>query len=121
MKEYRYNTSRSFTRDDTGPWKAAVAVAVAWVYFGVHYEQATRPSPGGGGSGNGVSVHWYIMSRQSGTSPTELGDLLGKELDAVDGVAEDYGLVDLQLGEQRVQAVHLTPGLQPHIYTEEVS
>ena len=37
----------------------------------------------------------------------ELGDLLGEELDAVDAVAEDDRLVDLQLGEERVEAVHL--------------
>ena len=38
---------------------------------------------------------------------TELGDLLGKKLNTVGGVAEDDRLVDLQLGEERVQAVHL--------------
>ena len=37
----------------------------------------------------------------------ELGDLLGEELDAVDRVAEDDGLVDLELGEQGVEAMHL--------------
>ncbi len=37
----------------------------------------------------------------------ELGDLLGQELDAVHAVAEDDALVDIELGEQRVQAVHL--------------
>ena len=37
----------------------------------------------------------------------QLGDLLGKKLDTVGGVAEDDGLVDLQLGEERVQAVNL--------------
>ena len=35
----------------------------------------------------------------------ELGDLLGEELDAVDGVAENYGLVDFQLGEEGVEAM----------------
>ena len=37
----------------------------------------------------------------------ELGDLLRQQLDAVDRVAKDDALVDLQLREQRVQAVHL--------------
>ena len=37
----------------------------------------------------------------------ELGDLLGEQLDAVHAVAEDDALVDVQLREQRVQAVHL--------------
>mmetsp|Transcript_97126 Transcript_97126/g.258092 ORF Transcript_97126/g.258092 Transcript_97126/m.258092 type:complete len:271 (-) Transcript_97126:782-1594(-) len=37
----------------------------------------------------------------------ELRDLLGEELHAGHGVAEDDGLVDLQLGEEGVQAVHL--------------
>mmetsp|Transcript_11992 Transcript_11992/g.50212 ORF Transcript_11992/g.50212 Transcript_11992/m.50212 type:complete len:251 (+) Transcript_11992:284-1036(+) len=36
----------------------------------------------------------------------ELGDLLRQKLDAVHAVAEDDALVDLQLGEERVQAVH---------------
>ena len=37
----------------------------------------------------------------------ELGDLLGQKLDSVGGVAEDNRLVDLQLGEEGVEAVHL--------------
>eukprot|EP00160_Parvularia_atlantis_P017201 Unigene5819_Nuclearia_a/m.17776 Unigene5819_Nuclearia_a/g.17776 ORF Unigene5819_Nuclearia_a/g.17776 Unigene5819_Nuclearia_a/m.17776 type:complete len:300 (-) Unigene5819_Nuclearia_a:422-1321(-) len=37
----------------------------------------------------------------------QLGDLARKELDAVGGVAEDDRLVDLQLGEERVEALHL--------------
>jgi len=37
----------------------------------------------------------------------EFCDLLREELHAVDGVAEDDGLVDLQLGEKGVEAVHL--------------
>ena len=37
----------------------------------------------------------------------ELGDLLGQQLDSVGGVAEDDGLVDLELGEKGVQAVDL--------------
>mmetsp|Transcript_60649 Transcript_60649/g.136491 ORF Transcript_60649/g.136491 Transcript_60649/m.136491 type:complete len:300 (-) Transcript_60649:54-953(-) len=37
----------------------------------------------------------------------QLCDLLGQELHARHGVAEDDGLVDLQLGEERVEAVHL--------------
>eukprot|EP00598_Pedospumella_elongata_P012220 CAMPEP_0185012080 /NCGR_PEP_ID=MMETSP1098-20130426/98114_2 /TAXON_ID=89044 /ORGANISM="Spumella elongata, Strain CCAP 955/1" /LENGTH=384 /DNA_ID=CAMNT_0027541129 /DNA_START=1898 /DNA_END=3052 /DNA_ORIENTATION=- len=37
----------------------------------------------------------------------ELGDLLGQELHAVHAVAEDDALVDVELGEQRVEAVHL--------------
>lgn len=38
---------------------------------------------------------------------TELGDLASEQLDTLGGVAEDDGLVDLELGEQRVEAVHL--------------
>eukprot|EP00760_Papus_ankaliazontas_P008881 PhM_4_TR13942/c4_g1_i1/m.5384 len=37
----------------------------------------------------------------------QLRDLLGQELDAVDAVAEDDGLVDLETREERVQAVDL--------------
>lgn len=37
----------------------------------------------------------------------ELGDLLGKKFDSVRGIAEDDGLVDLQFGEESVQAVDL--------------
>ena len=37
----------------------------------------------------------------------EFGDLLGKKFDTVGGVAEDDGLVDLELGKQGVQAVNL--------------
>mmetsp|Transcript_15818 Transcript_15818/g.40766 ORF Transcript_15818/g.40766 Transcript_15818/m.40766 type:complete len:470 (-) Transcript_15818:225-1634(-) len=37
----------------------------------------------------------------------KLGDLLGEQLDAVDRVAEDDRLVDLQLREERVEAVDL--------------
>lgn len=40
---------------------------------------------------------------------SELGNLLGQELDAVDRVAEDDGLVDLELGEEGVEAVDLLP------------
>lgn len=39
----------------------------------------------------------------------ELCDLLGQELDPLSGVAEDDALVDLQLGEERVEAVDLLP------------
>ena len=39
----------------------------------------------------------------------ELGDLLGEQLDPLSGVAEDDALVDLQLGEERVEAVDLLP------------
>ena len=38
---------------------------------------------------------------------TELGDLAGEEFDTVDGVAEDDGLVDLELVEEGVEAVDL--------------
>lgn len=37
----------------------------------------------------------------------EFGDFLGEELDAGGGVAEDDGLVDVQAGEEGVQAVYL--------------
>ena len=37
----------------------------------------------------------------------ELGDLLGQKLDSLRRVAEDDGLVDLQLREEGVQAVDL--------------
>ena len=37
----------------------------------------------------------------------QLRDLLGEELHAVHAVAEDDALVDVQLREQSVQAVHL--------------
>ncbi len=36
----------------------------------------------------------------------KLRDLLGKELDTVDRVAEDDGLIDLQLGEKGVETVN---------------
>mmetsp|Transcript_27995 Transcript_27995/g.88944 ORF Transcript_27995/g.88944 Transcript_27995/m.88944 type:complete len:203 (+) Transcript_27995:315-923(+) len=39
----------------------------------------------------------------------QLRDLLGQQLHASDRVAEDDRLVDLQLREERVQAVHLLP------------
>ena len=39
----------------------------------------------------------------------ELCNLLGEELDPLSGVAEDDALVDLQLGEERVEAVDLLP------------
>lgn len=41
------------------------------------------------------------------TRVAQLCDFLGEELDTVDGVAEDNGLVDLQLGEESVEAVDL--------------
>ena len=37
----------------------------------------------------------------------QLRDLLGQKFDAVGRVAEDDGLVDLELGEERVETVHL--------------
>jgi hypothetical protein len=37
----------------------------------------------------------------------QLGDLFGQQLDTVGGVAKDDGLVDLELGEEGVQAVDL--------------
>ena len=40
---------------------------------------------------------------------SELGDLLREQLDAVDRVAEDDRLVDLELREEGVEAVHLLP------------
>ena len=40
---------------------------------------------------------------------TEFRDFLGQQLDALGGIAEDDRLVDLQLGEERVQAVDLLP------------
>jgi hypothetical protein len=41
------------------------------------------------------------------TRISELRDLLGQELDSLGRVAEDDSLVDVQLGEQSVQAVQL--------------
>ena len=49
------------------------------------------------------------------TAVTELCDLLCKELDPLSGVAEDDALVDLQLGEKRVEAVDLLPLLHEGI------
>ena len=37
----------------------------------------------------------------------QLCDLFGQKFDALSGVAEDDGLVDLKFGEQGVQAVNL--------------
>ena len=42
---------------------------------------------------------------------SQLGDFLGEELDAVDRVAEDDGLVNLQLGKKSIEAVDLLPFL----------
>lgn len=39
----------------------------------------------------------------------ELGYLFGEELDAVCGVTEDDGLIDLELGEEGIQTVNLLP------------
>jgi hypothetical protein len=41
------------------------------------------------------------------TRVAELGNLLGKQLDAVHRVAKDDALVDFQLGEEGVEAMHL--------------
>jgi uncharacterized protein with von Willebrand factor type A (vWA) domain len=38
---------------------------------------------------------------------SQLGNLLGKELDAVDRVAKDDTLIDFEFGKERVQAVYL--------------
>lgn len=46
---------------------------------------------------------------------SEFGDLLCKQLDSVCGVAEDNGLVDLELVEQGVQAVHFLSLLDKRI------
>ena len=37
----------------------------------------------------------------------QLSDLFSEELHSVDGVAEDYALVHIKLGKERIQAVHL--------------
>ena len=37
----------------------------------------------------------------------QLSDLLGKEFYSLNGVAEDDALIDLQFGEESVEAVHL--------------
>eukprot|EP00580_Thalassiosira_gravida_P008308 CAMPEP_0201633804 /NCGR_PEP_ID=MMETSP0493-20130528/6984_1 /ASSEMBLY_ACC=CAM_ASM_000838 /TAXON_ID=420259 /ORGANISM="Thalassiosira gravida, Strain GMp14c1" /LENGTH=112 /DNA_ID=CAMNT_0048105563 /DNA_START=633 /DNA_END=971 /DNA_ORIENTATION=- len=44
----------------------------------------------------------YVKARVA-----EFRDFLGEELDAVDRVAEDDGLVDFELGEEGVEAVDL--------------
>ena len=38
---------------------------------------------------------------------TEFRDFLSEQLDPLGGVAKDNGLVDLQLGEQGVETMHL--------------
>ena len=45
----------------------------------------------------------------------QLGDLLGKKFNSLHGVAEDDALVDLELGEECVEAVHLLPLLHVRI------
>ena len=45
----------------------------------------------------------------------QLGDLLREQLHAVHGVAEDDRLIDLELGEQSVQAMHLLALLHERI------
>ena len=37
----------------------------------------------------------------------KFGDFLGKQLHAVDGVAEDNTLVDFEFGEQSIEAMYL--------------
>ncbi len=49
------------------------------------------------------------MDIEAGVS--EFGDLLRQELDAIDRVAEDDRLIDLELGEEGVEAVDLLPFL----------
>lgn len=48
-----------------------------------------------------------LIKTRKQAHPTQVGDFLGQQLDAADAVAEDDGLVDLQLGEERVEAVQL--------------
>lgn len=50
-----------------------------------------------------ISLLHLGMYIEAGVS--QLCDLLGQELDAVDRVAEDDGLINLQLGEESVEAV----------------
>lgn len=56
-----------------------------------------------------VTVGLLHLGMDVVTRVSQFGDLLGEELHAVDGVAEDDGLVDLQLGEEGVEAVDLLP------------
>ena len=56
-----------------------------------------------------VSVRLGHLGVDVVAAVAELGDLLGEQLDPLSGVAEDDALVDLQLGEERVEAVHLLP------------
>ena len=56
-----------------------------------------------------VSVRLGHLGVDVVAAVAELGDLLGEELDPLSGVAEDDALVDLQLGEERVEAVDLLP------------
>lgn len=45
----------------------------------------------------------------------QLGDFLGEQFDALRAVAEDDALIDVQLAEKRVEAVHLLPLLHKSV------
>ena len=53
---------------------------------------------------SGVLGHLSVTVK---TRITKLGDLLSEQLDTVGGITENDGLVDLELGEESVQAVNL--------------
>ena len=72
-------------------WHAPIATCV---YFGLK----------AGRAGISEAVRWADLSHLGmnvETWITELGDLLGKELYSLRGVAEDYRLVDLELQIKR--------------------
>ena len=78
------------------------AIAVLLAHLSVDEEGAYRDSKTQ--SDVTVSEHTPFLTRRRGRGErltrSELGDLLGQQLDARDRVAEDDALVDVELGEK---------------------
>ena len=56
-----------------------------------------------------VAIRLFHLGVDVEAAVAELGDLLREQLDAVDRVAEDNALVDVELRKESVQAVNLLP------------
>lgn len=62
-----------------------------------------------------VSVRLKHLRMDVETGVTQLGDLLREQLHPIDGVAENNGLVDLQLGEKSAQTMDFLPLLHERV------
>lgn len=70
---------------------------------------------------NPVSMRLEHLCVRVEAAVAELGDLFGEQLDTVSRIAKDDGLVDLELGKERVETVHFLAFLNESVVLRDTA